>query len=114
MCQGLSVVRQVHAVDLAHRQAEKDASSWQTQLEHSQVQHQKQVGKITARCSALQAERNALTMALSAVAVERLGVTFAVRLPGSCPFSGVTCMFLCTDKGITTWPANLIITWNLR
>lgn len=61
---------QIHAVVVAHRQAEKDASSWQRQLELSQVQHHKQVTEVKIRCSALQAERYALTMALSAVAAE--------------------------------------------
>lgn len=64
------VDHQIHAVHVAHRQAEKDASSWQRQLEHSQVQHQKQVKEAKNRCNELQAERNALTMVLSAVAAE--------------------------------------------
>ena len=73
---------QIHALDVAHRQAEKDAASCQRQLEHSQVQHQKQVNEVKTRCSALQAERNALTMAMSAVAAElvRINVCSVCRL----------------------------------
>ena len=61
---------QIHAVDAAHRAAEKDASAWQKQMELSQLQHQKQIQTVKARCRLLQAERDALTMALSAVAFE--------------------------------------------
>ena len=61
---------QIHAVAVAHDVAEKDASAWQKQMDLSQVQHQKQMKQIKARCHALLAERDALTMALSAVAVE--------------------------------------------
>ena len=61
---------QIHAVDVAHRAAEKDASVWQKQMELSQLQHQKQIQTVKARCRLLQAERDALTMALSAVAFE--------------------------------------------
>lgn len=67
---------QIHAVDAAHCQAEKEASSWQKKLEHSQVQHQKQVNEVKVRCSAFQAERNALTMALSAIAAELVRIMF--------------------------------------
>ena len=61
---------QIRAVDVAHRTAEKDASAWQKQMELSQLQHQKQIQTAKARCRLLQAERDALTMALSAVAFE--------------------------------------------
>lgn len=61
---------QIRAVDVAHRAAEKDASAWQKQMELSQLQHQKQIQTVKARCRLLQAERDALTMALSAVAFE--------------------------------------------
>lgn len=61
---------QIHAVDVAHRAAEKDASAWQKQMELSQLHHQNQIQTVKAKCQLLQAERDALTMALSAVASE--------------------------------------------
>ncbi|DBB04694.1 TPA: hypothetical protein ACH3X1_012748 [Trebouxia sp. C0004] len=69
----LSAQQQIHAVDVAHRAAEKDASAWQKQMELSHMQHQKQIQTVKARCRLLQAERDALTMALSAVAFELMG-----------------------------------------
>ncbi|KAL0054094.1 hypothetical protein WJX82_003655 [Trebouxia sp. C0006] len=69
----ISSQRQIRAVDVAHRAAEKDASVWQKQMELSQLQHQKQIQTVKARCRLLQAERDALTMALSAVAFELMG-----------------------------------------
>ena len=76
---------QIRAVDVAHRAAEKDASAWQKQMELSQLQHQKHIQTVKARCRLLQAERDALTMALSAVAFElvspeRTELRFAVCL----------------------------------
>ena len=61
---------QIRAVDVAHHAAEKDASTWQKQMQLSQLQHQKQIQTVKARCRMLQAERDALTMALSTVAFE--------------------------------------------
>ncbi|KAA6418256.1 MAG: hypothetical protein FRX49_11765 [Trebouxia sp. A1-2] len=69
----LSSQRQIHAVDVAHRAAEKDASAWQKQMELSQLHHQNQIQTVKAKCQLLQAERDALTMALSAVASELMG-----------------------------------------
>ena len=60
----------MHAVDAARCAAEKEASVWQQQMHLGEAQHQKQMAAAKSRCQALQAERDALTMALSAVATE--------------------------------------------
>lgn len=66
----VNVFCQIHALDVAHHAAEKDASSWQKQMELDQTQHQKEMIAVKSCCHALQSERDALTMALSAIAVE--------------------------------------------
>jgi len=87
-------------VDVAHRTAEKDASAWQKQMELSQLQHDKQMNVAKGNCRALQAERDALTMALSAIAVELVRAFATLTLPSCSSHVGD---FVCGGVELSTF-----------